>query len=336
MRNFNKQLVRCGVISALMALMIGACAMDPAPDTSTEDLASTIADTDLAPECAGILTYVNGAQLAELDGYLPSTVADAIILRRATRPFSDLADLSSVSGVAQARLDQITARARTLGFINATCAGVYEELAVSQSDQAAILAYANSATEAALWDVVRFEPDTVAPLLIARRPIASLQYLADTYGVGPSTFRSLRDAAVIDPFDELVIRVNAANAEASIKTAFNWYSVASDQPGQQGGMVCFGVPSDLVTSYGGQLRQNLADAAEVVAASTSAVQYADRYHHVGDATAGLAHLAAQAAGHLFFGCYIDFQPNPWCGYSRSFFVNKDTGARVLNETYWCE
>ena len=144
------------------------------------------------------------------------------------------------------------------------------------------------------------------------------------------------DAAVTDPFDELAIRVNNAHAEASIKTAFNWYSVASDQPGQQGGMVCFGVPADLVSSYGGQMRANLATASEVVAAATNTVHYADRYHRVGDATAGLAHLAAQAAGHLFFGCYIDFHPNPWCGYSRSFFVNKDTGARVLNETYWCE
>jgi DNA uptake protein ComE-like DNA-binding protein len=335
MRHFSKQFVRFG---ALSALVLGACAVDPDPDpaTSTTDLASTIADTDLAPECAGILTYVNGATLAELDSYLPSDVAAAIVARRATRPFSNLADLSSVSGIAEARLATIAARARTLGAIGASCAGVYEELAVSASDQAAILAYVNTATEAALWDVVRTEPDTVAPRLIARRPIASLQYLIDTEGVGPSTFRSIRDAAVIDPFDELAIRVNAANAEASIKTAFNWYSVASDQPGRQSGMVCFGVPAELVSGFGGQLRPNLANAAEVVAAATSAVQYADRYHHVGDATAGLAHLAAQAAGHLFLGCYISFQPNPWCGYSRSFFVNKDTGSRVLTETYWCE
>lgn len=331
MKHLKQQLVRFG---ALSALALGACATDP--ETSTTDLASTIADTDLAPECAGILTYVGGASFAELDSYLPSNVADAIVARRATQPFTDIADLSSVSGIAQARLAQITARSRALGFIDATCAGVYEELAVSDSDAAAILAYANAASEADLWDVARFEPDTVAPLLVSLRPFTTLQQLADAYGVGPSTFRSLRDAAVIDPFDELAGRVNAAGAEASIKTAFNWYSVASDQPGRQSGMVCFGVPADLVTSYGGQLRPNLADAAEVVAASTSAVSYADRYHHVGDATAGLGHLAAQAAGHLFFGCYISFQPNPWCGYSRSFFVNKDTGARVLNETYWCE
>lgn len=331
MKHLKQQLIRFG---ALSALALGACATDP--ETSTADLASTIADTDLAPECAGILSYVNGASFAELDSYLPATVADAIVARQATQPFSDLADLSSVSGIAQARLAQIAARARALGFIDSTCAGVYEELAVSDTDAAAILAYANAASEAELWDVVRFEPDTVAPLLVSLRPFTTLQQIADAYGVGPSTFRSLRDAAVIDPFDELVGRVNAAGAEASIKTAFNWYSVATDQPGQQSGMLCFGVPADLVTSYGGQMRANLADAAEVVAASTNAVHYADRYHRVGDATAGLGHLAAQAAGHLFFGCYISFQPNPWCGYSRSFFVNKDTGARVLNETYWCE
>jgi len=66
------------------------------------------------------------------------------------------------------------------------------------------------------------------------------------------------------------------------------------------------------------------------------VSYADRYHEVGDASAGLAHLSAQIAGQTFFGCYIEFQPNPWCGVSRAFYVNQVTGYRVLTETSWCE
>jgi DNA uptake protein ComE-like DNA-binding protein len=327
-----KQLAWFGAVSALA---LGGCAVEPAT-TETAAAAITIADTDLAPECAGILGYVGGASLAELDAYLPSTVAAAIVQRRTARPFVDLEDLSSVSGIAQARLEQIAARARTLGFIGPACAGVYEELAVSADDAAAILAYANTAGEAELWDVVRFEPDTVAPLLVARRPFTSLPHLVDTYGVGPSTLRSLRDAAIEDPFDELAGRVNAVHRDASLKTAFNWYSVASEQPGQQSGMLCFGVPADLVTRYGGQLRADLATGSEVMAEVAGTVSYADRYHEVGSASAGLAHLSAQVSGGTFFGCYLSFQPNPWCGVSRAFFVNQDTGYRVLTETSWCE
>lgn len=334
MRHQMKQLVRFGAVSALV---LGGCAAEPAaPATSAATSAVTIHDVDLAPECEGILDYVNGASLVELDSYLPSNVASAIAARLATAPFVDLADLSSVSGVAQARLEHITARARTLGFIDADCAGVYEELAVSADDAVAILAYANSATEDELWDVARTEPDTVAPALIARRPFTTLQYLVDTYGVGPSTFRSLRDAAIEDPFDELVGRVNDADRDVTIKTAFNWYAVAHQLPGHPTGMLCFGVPADLVSSIGGQMRPNLATTSEVLAEVASSVNYADRYDEVGDATAGLAHLSAQASGHLFLGCYLSYEPNPWCGVNRAFFVNKDTGQRVLTETRWCE
>jgi DNA uptake protein ComE-like DNA-binding protein len=327
-----KQLVRFGAISALV---LGGCAADPAA-TSTLASAVTIHDTDLAPECAGIIDYVNTASLAELDSYLPSDVANALVQRRATQAFVDIADVSSVSGIAQARLALIAARARTLAFIGPSCAGVYEELAVSTDDATAILAYANTATEAELWDVVRTEPDTVAPLLVSLRPYTTLQQLVDVSGVGPSTFRSLRDAAVLDPFDDVVDRVNAFGADAELKTAFNWYSAASESGYYtQASKTCFGVPYTLVDGYG-QLRPNLADATEVVQQITYAVNYANRYGGVGNSSAGLAHLSAQVAGGTFFGCYISWQPNPWCGYTRRFFVNKDTGYRVLSDTWWCE
>ena len=64
--------------------------------------------------------------------------------------------------------------------------------------------------------------------------------------------------------------------------------------------------------------------------------YANRYGGVGASSAGLAHLSAQVAGGTFFGCYISWKPNPWCGNTRRFFVNKDTGYRVLADTWWCE
>jgi DNA uptake protein ComE-like DNA-binding protein len=327
-----KQLVQVGAISALV---LGGCAAEPAA-TSTLASAATVDDTDLAPECAGIISYVNTASSVELDSYLPSDVANALVQRRTTRAFVDMADISSVSGVAQARLALIAARARTLSFIGASCAGVYEEIAVSADDATAILAYANTATEAELWDVVRTEPDTVAPLIVSSRPYTTLQQLVDVSGVGPSTFRSLRDAAVFDAFDDVVERANALGTDVELKTAFNWYSAASESGSyHQASKTCFGVPYELVSGYG-QLRSNLADATEVVQQITYAVNYANRYGGVGNSSAGLAHLSAQVAGGTFFGCYISWQPNPWCGYTRRFFVNKDTGYRVLADTWWCE
>src|SRR5262245_34180460 len=101
--NQAKRLVHFG---ALSALVLGGCMAEPTA-TSTLASAATIADTDLAPECAGIINYVNTASLAELDSYLPSDVANALVQRRATRAFTDVADISSVSGIAQARLAQI-------------------------------------------------------------------------------------------------------------------------------------------------------------------------------------------------------------------------------------
>ena len=89
----------------------------------------------------------------------------AIVARRTVTPFVDLADLSSVSGVAQARLVQIAGRARTLGFIGPSCLGVYEEHAVSTSDRDAMLTFVNGASEFTLRNAVPTNLDVAgAPL----------------------------------------------------------------------------------------------------------------------------------------------------------------------------
>jgi DNA uptake protein ComE-like DNA-binding protein len=331
-----RQMIRFGAIGAVgAALGLGGCGVEELPTSSTAS-AVTIDDVDFAPECEGILGYTNWAPLAELDAYLPYSVANAIIARRAVTPFSSIADISSVSGIAQARLAQITNRAWNLDFIDIECAGTYEELAVSYDDRAAILAYANTASVEALEAAARFEESTTAAAIVAARPFTTLQQLVDVYGVGIATFRSLRDAAIFDPFDDLVARVNAAGWDAELRTAFDWYEIAVEQPGQQGGMTCFGVDPDLVAAFGGVLRPNLADGAEVMAEVEGTVAFADRFDEVGDATAGLAHLEAQVSGQEFFGCYISYHPDPWSGINRAFFVNTVTGYRVFSETSWSE
>jgi DNA uptake protein ComE-like DNA-binding protein len=232
------------ILTALLAPLV-ACAVEPTTGTDTSALV-TVDDTDLATECAGILTYVNGATATELDAYLPSNVVANLVARRAVTPFVDLADLSSVSGIAQARLWAIAERARLGSFIGASCAGVYEELAVSADDATAILAYANTASTDALLEVVRFEKHTVVPAIIAARPIASLQSLVDVYGIGTSTFRALRDAAIESPFDELVSRVNAADEWALMRTDFDWFATLYDMPGQPTHLTCWGIASSIV------------------------------------------------------------------------------------------
>ncbi len=332
-----KQLIRlCALVPGLVFGL--GCMAEEATTTATATATSalTTGDVDFAPECGGILGYANWASPAALDAYLPNTVANAIVQRRAVQPFTSIADLSSVPGIAQARLEQITSRAYTYDFIDAECAGVYEELAVSHDDRVAILAYVNTASASELESVVRFEPANVAAQLIARRPFTTLQYLIDTYGVGPATFRSLRDAAIDGPFDLLAKEVNAVHRDATISRSFDWFDVVIDQPGQQGSMECFGVDEGLVNSFGGVIRPNLATGSEVVAQVTDTVSFADRYGEVGDATAGLADLAAQTTGQTFFGCYIGFHPDPWSGVNRAFFVNTQTGYRVLTETSWSE
>jgi DNA uptake protein ComE-like DNA-binding protein len=317
---------------ALTSIVFAGCAAEPAATerTGTGVSALTTADTDVAPECVGILTYVNIASLPDLDSVLPSNVASAIVARRAVRPFTSIADLSSVPGIAQGVLAQIVHHTRQIEFIGEECAGVFEELTVSAEDAEAILAYANTASSAELVDVVRAEFDATTAALIAARPITSLQELADISGVGISTFRSLRDAAIDGPFDLLVDRVNAADRTPRLATAFNWLSVLFQEPGHPRSIECFGISPDIVGRVSGSIRPNLADGVEVLAQVTGTVS---RFSNTRE---GLADLEAQVAGQTFFGCYLRFSPDPWSGIDRAFFVNTRTGYRVFTETRWSE
>jgi DNA uptake protein ComE-like DNA-binding protein len=296
----------------------------------------TQGDTDVPAECQGIITYVNTASLATLDAFLPSNVASGIVARRATRAFFDLIDLSSVSGVAQARLSQIAEAARAAGKIGPACVGVYEELAVSADDRAAILAYINTASSGELQQVVRYQAESTVPAILAARPYTSLQALANTSGVALETFRSIRDAAIDSPFDVMADSINANRSDSRLITAFDVFDTLLDQPGQPRSLICFGIDPDLVASFGGTLRSNLADAAEVVSQVTNDVSWANRYGQIVGVSAGLADLNSLVAGQTFAGCQVSFEPDPWSGVNRSFFINTRTGYRILTELRWSE
>lgn len=329
------------VLCLFASSLVVGCAVEEPGEADEAFSAATSAvltkgDTDVPAECQGILTYVNTASLAALDAVLPSNVASGIVARRATQPFFDLIDLSSVSGIAQARLLQIVTAARAGGYLAPGCAGVYEELAVSVDDQNAILAYINTVTPGELQQVVRFQAENTVPALLAGRPFGTLQALADTYGVALETFRSIRDAAIDSPFDLLADSVNLVDGDSTLTTAFDVFDTLVDQPGRPRGLTCFGIDPALVASFGGTMRSNLANATEVVNQVTSTVSYANRYGQVTGVSAGLADLGTLVANQTFAGCYQTFQPDPWSGVNRAFFVNTRTGYRVLTETRWSE
>ncbi len=335
--------VLCLFTTTLLA-GVGCVAEEPAaPGDSEENLSSrssevlTKGDTDVPAECQGILTYVNAASLAALDAYLPSNVAQNIVSRRATRLFTDLIDLSSVSGVAQARLWQIAEQgARASGQIGPACVGVYEELGVSADDRTAILAYINTVSAGELEQVVRYQAENTVPALLAARPFTSLQVLADVTGVSLETFRSIRDAAIDSPFDLMNDQINTLRSDTTLTTAFDVFDTLLDQPGRPRSLVCFGLDPQLVASFGGTMRPNLADSFEVVAEVTDTASWANRYGQITQLGAGIADLKTLVAGQSFSGCHLSFEPDPWSGVNRSFFVNVRTGYRVLTEVRWSE
>lgn len=339
MKNTN---VLCLFVSSLIA-SAGCMADEAGGDELSDENVNTVAssvltkgDTDVPAECQGILTYVNTASYAALDAVLPSNVATGIVNRRAIRPFFDLIDLSSVSGIAQARLSQIAEAARAAGQIGPACVGVYEELAVSADDKLYILNYINTVSPGPLEQVVRFEPENTVPAILAARPYTSLQALADTYGVATETFRSIRDAAIDSDFDKMANQINSFRSDSTLTTAFDVFDTLLDQPGRPRSLICFGLDPQLVASFGGTMRPNLADAAEVIAEVTNDVNWANRYGQITYKAAGLADLNNLVAGQTFAGCHMSFEPDPWSGVQRSFFVNTRTSYRILTELHWSE
>jgi hypothetical protein len=301
--------------------------------------ALTTGDVDLAPECEGIVAYANVASFAALDEFLPSNLAQNIVATRQLTPFTTLKSLSNVSGMGAFRLQQIEHEALAADFIDVECSGIYEELALSHDDAAALVSWVNAVSVVELEGVLDFLINPMArDNLLAGRPFASARAIADTAGVGVDTFRALRNAAVLrGPFEELASAVTELNRDVVVLRYFDWIDVATEGNHYQlSGLTCFGVDPTLLVN-GATIRPNLADGAEVLAEVSGAVSFANRYHELTvDSAIGLADLAARVEGGSFFGCYIGFAPDPWSGVNRAFFVDTATGFSVFTETRWSE
>jgi hypothetical protein len=296
---------------------------------------------DVAPECQGIITFVNTASFQTLDAYLPSDVATNLVTRRTTSPFVSLADVSTVRLVGPARLEQLEGGARAEGFIGPDCVGIMDDLAVSADDAAAIVSLVNTISDSELHDVL---PDAWngASNLLYLRPFTSAQAISNVAGIGSVSLRNIRNSATLSrPFEALVAAVNAAPQHgaygATMARHFDWWQVATGGYYQQGGLECFGLEPSSVP-YGATVRPYLADADEVRSAVEYAVSVANWNNQIPSSViaAGMANLEARIAGRSFKGCYVSYADDPWSGNTASIFVDTVNGFSVMTDTYWSE
>jgi hypothetical protein len=338
--------------SAILAVSLfagcGGVESAPSPESSESPAAEsqqpllTTTDVDVAPECGGLLTFVNTASYPTLDVYLPSNVVTNLVNRRATAPFTSLADVSSVPLVGEARLKDIERGARTLDYIDADCTGIFDGLAVSHDDAAAIVALVNSVSDTELHDIL---PDAWngASNLLGLRPFTSVQAISNVAGIGPVGFRNIRNAATLSrPLETLIAQASALPwpdlRGATFARHFDWWDiVVTNQYFRKRGLVCFGLEPNSVP-YGATVRSNLADAAEVRERFVSALSVVDANNQLpaNVVAEGLANLDARIAGRTFKGCYFSYSDDPWSGHNLAFFIDTQNGFSVLAGTYWSE
>jgi hypothetical protein len=332
--------------SALLAMSLFAGCGGTASEPSFEPLEFqqapvTGTDVDVAPECQGILTFVNVASFTTLDLYLPSDVATNLVTRRTSSPFVSLADISSVRLVGPARLEQIEGGARTEGFLGASCVGILDDLALSTDDAAEMVSLVNALSSTELHDILPYAWNGATNLLYLR-PFTSIEGISGTSGIGSVSFRNLRNAATLSkPLEQLIAAVNAlpgGNNGALMARHFDWYDILMSRGYYQlNGLECFGIDPAILPN-GTVIRPNLANDAEVRANVASVVSFANRNGQIPSSVvqSGLANLDARITGRSFKGCYMDYSDDPWSGNDLAFFVDTVSGFGVLTETYWSE
>src|SRR5688572_2062187 len=151
-------------------------------DGFLEECAPFQSPADFAPECEGFLDYANTATFAQLDAYLPSNVAQAIVDARTADPFDSIQSVVAVSGVAEVRLQQILAAARAASFVDASCDGIHDYIAISADEATVLIDFVNGASSEELHGALHILiNETVVAEIIAARPYTTAAELAATY-----------------------------------------------------------------------------------------------------------------------------------------------------------
>jgi hypothetical protein len=225
-------------------------------------------------------------------------VANAIVARRARSRRSSRSPICPRCRASRRRASSRSLGTRAAPIASTRTAPASTRLAGPADDRGAILTFANTASLARFTAALRFRPEVVGPQRVAARPFTTLQQLVDMYDIGPASFRAIRDAALVGPFDLLVAAVNNLHREVTISTDFDPYALlfSQEQPGQLAGLECLGI----------------------------------------DPAPGLADRASQAMNQTFHGCYAEDVPNPWCGFGLASFVNTQIGYRARIDSGWCE
>ncbi|MCY1078963.1 hypothetical protein [Archangium lansingense] len=324
--------------SALLALSLLAGCGGTEAEPSSESLERqqaplTTTDVDVAPECQGILTFVNTATFAKLDAFLPSDVVTNLVNRRATSQFVSLADLLTVPLVGPARLEQIESGARTQGLIGASCVGIENELALSTDDAARMVSLVNSISSTELHDVLPYAWNGAVNLL-ATRPFTSVQGIANTTGIGSVSLRNIRNAATLSaPLETLIAAVNASVGgngglvmarhfdRWELLTGHGYYNYQADCFGFDDEDLPWGMTGDPTPVDGSVVYQH-------IAARVSS--------QLPIVTAGLANLAALTQNRTFKGCHVGYADDPWSSHSVTFFVDEETGFGVMTDSFWVE
>jgi hypothetical protein len=331
--------------SALLAASLLVGCGESGPELSPELLEHppaplTETDVDVAPECQGLITFANVASFATLDAYLPSDLVNNLISQRTQAPFMSLADVNSVYLMGPARLQQLEDGARTEGYIGSSCVGIMDDIAISTDDDAKMVALVNSVSDTELHDILPYAWNGAVNLLTLR-PFTSAQAISNTSGIGPVSFRNLRNAATLSvPLEQLIAAVNAlpdGNNGASMARHFDWYELVTSHGRYGWGLECFGFDPDSLPQ-GTTVRANLATASEVRTTVANTVSFANRYNQIPSSVvaAGMANLDARIEGRSFNGCYFSYSDDPWSAHSVAFYVDPVNGFSVLTETYWSE
>jgi hypothetical protein len=302
----------------------------------------TSTDVDVAPECQGIIDFVNTASFQTLDAYLPSDVTNNLIARRTSSPFTSLADVASVRLVGPTRLAQLEGGAREEEFIGPPCVGIMDGLAVSTEDSAAIVSLVNNISDSELHDVLPNAWNGAANLLNLR-PFTSARDISNVAGINEVSLRNLRNTATLSrPLEALIDTVNALPNKdlhgANLARHFDWWQIVTTRGSYRvGRLECFGLEPSSVP-YGATVRANLANAAEVRAEFLDTLNLANRKNEIPQSKidAGLANLDALTAGRSFKGCYFSYANDPWSGNNVAIFVDTVNGFSLLTETYWSE
>jgi DNA uptake protein ComE-like DNA-binding protein len=332
------------VLAVSMLVGCGGVESEPSsesPSTESQQAALTSTDVDVAPECQGIITFVNGASFQKLDLYLPSDVVTRLVSQRASSPFVTLAQVSAVQGMGPARLEQLEGGARAQSYIGSSCVGIMDSIAVSTDDSAAIVSLVNTVSSSELHHILPYAWNG-AEALLNLRPFTSAQTIANVGGIGDVSLRNIRNAATLSrPLETLINAANAVpgNGHSGVYLArhFDWWEIVTGNGSYQHQLECFGLEANSVP-YSASVRPYLANAAEVRAEVVGTINAANRFNSIPSSvmSAGIANLDALITGRTFKGCYFGFANDPWSSNSAAIFVDTESGFSVMTMSWWSE